>query len=233
MLNHHRWWIMPRRRPIVGRLLLGLGVGLLLIFLWRGAELLTAVGSYLVLENFPVTHNTTTYGVVLAGEFPARTLEAAQLYNEGRLDSIVLTKQVEPAAFQLLTKLGTPMPEEQGRSRQLLIALGVPDTRIIRFSGTPVASTRAEAQSVRDWWQRRATLEAGAKTPARLVIVSSATHTRRAYFVFKEVFGDTAPIFVKPSRFDDYRADQWWQNRSMLKIVALEYEKLFTRHITR
>jgi len=65
-----------------------------------------------------------------------------------------------------------------------------------------------------------------------LIIITSPTHTRRAWLTFNKVFEkDNVRISVVPTLYSDFRPDNWWKTDKYLQDVILEYQKLFYYYI--
>ncbi len=191
----------------------------LIVLAVSSPKLLASLGNYLVLEQFD---GRAAWAVVLAGEFPNRTMEAAQLYREGRIDNILLTRQLESAGLKKLKESGIKAATQQQRSHELLLQLGIPNQQIYRLHD-PANSTKAEAILIKQWLQ---TLQPSTKRPKTLLLVTSKTHTKRANKIFAHILGRQINLAVKPSRYDDFLPSSWWKQRHTITEVILEYEKL-------
>jgi uncharacterized SAM-binding protein YcdF (DUF218 family) len=79
--------------------------------------------------------------------------------------------------------------------------------------------TLDEAQAVREEVENR---ELGS-----IIIITSPTHSRRAWRTFTKVFEDTnVSILSLPTKYSGFSPEDWWKKRKYLKDVLLEYEKL-------
>lgn len=194
-----------------------------LIYLCRTA-ILTELGNYLVLDTsqqMPVAD----YGIILAGEYPERAIEAATLVREGKINRLIVSQNAALRGIGLLKQWKIESRDETSNNMQLLLNLGVPRERVM-VSPVAASSTTDEARLMTGWL-------GGEKIKQRLLIITSAPHSRRAFFVFKSIAGDKVDLAVKPSRFDSFDPHTWWHDRYQLKLVVNEYLKMVTRPLLR
>ncbi len=94
-----------------------------------------------------------------------------------------------------------------------LIERGVPKDHIIRFPHDS-DNTREEAQALaplaiqRHW--------------ARVIVVTSNYHTRRARYIFQHVFPGTIAVRIASARDGSFDVENWWENRKSLKDFTRE-----------
>ena len=156
--------------------------------------------------------------VVLAGAQVDRWLEAVDLHREGLAPSILMSPgYVDPLGDELRGR-GIRLPREIDVHRDAMIQLGIPATAIdIMPHGYD--NTADEAAGVRTIAQSRGW--------TRLIVVTSKYHTRRSLFAFeRELRGSGIEVQVRGSRYDRAQPDGWWQNRSDLRFVVSELQKL-------
>lgn len=195
---------------LVALLLLLAGVA----FLGRG-RLLAALGGFLVVRDPPARADAV---LVLSGEPAERVWEAADLLREGFAPRIVLTTPVALPARAGLERLGIRLPAEPDLARQVALGLGVGPEAVLQVPAT-VESTEAEALAARAWFR--------AHGWQRVIVVTSPYHTRRARRLFREVFGAAGiEALVVPSRHGRFRAEDWWRDRSNVRDLIVEYQKL-------
>ena len=77
-----------------------------LVYLFR-KPLLKIAGSYLIYED-PL--QKCDAGMILAGEFPDRTLEAGDLFKEGYLRYVIMPNEIESSSFSEIRKRNIPIP---------------------------------------------------------------------------------------------------------------------------
>jgi uncharacterized SAM-binding protein YcdF (DUF218 family) len=110
------------------------------------------------------------------------------------------------------------LPPEDELAREVLVRRGVPREAILVI-GQSCAHTEAEAQALGVWLE---------KTPdARVTIVTDGYHTRRARWIFRSVFGDSAEnVSFVSAPWDWFPEDRWWQSEAGLAVIVGEYAKL-------
>ena len=60
-----------------------------------------------------------------------------------------------------------------------------------------------------------------------LIIITSPTHSKRSWLAYKKVFDDMdVRIISLPTRYSQFKTNDWWKKTRYLKDVLLEYEKL-------
>lgn len=155
--------------------------------------------------------------VVLMGSTADRVLEAYDLYAQGFAPVIIMVRSRQIGGQHALEQ-GLRIPGNADISAEALNNLGVPEQGIVILPGE-AASTRDEAVSVLKYLQDRPDLSS-------LILVTSSFHSRRAGMVFKNVLeGTGAMIQIAPSRYTDFQAETWYQDRDSAKWTVLEYLK--------
>lgn len=177
--------------------------------------ILVRVGRYLVVDQALEKADVI---VCLMGRPVERGLEAAKIYQSGFAPKIFVPREELPAAYSVLSKDGIHFPESRDLLLMVLQGSGVP-----KEDCTPgdefVSSTLEEAQVVREL-----VLEEGYRS---LILVTSPTHSRRAWLIFQKAFEkDDIRIIVKSSRYADFKPEDWWKKEKHLQEVVLEYQKL-------
>lgn len=165
------------------------------------------------------TPRAADVGVILAGSFP-RAMYAADLYHQGLIPRVWITKPEREQVLVNLDKLGIAYPRQEEISRAVLIKKGVPEDRI-ELIGDRVVSTIGEARLVAGLLEQRPDLRS-------VLIVTSRFHVRRAEAVFRYVLRSVpqATICVVGSPYDGFVADRWWTDRESAREVVLETAKL-------
>ncbi len=180
--------------------------------------LLAWVTAQLLVVHTPVSKADAI--VVMSGSatFRERARHAAALYNEGRAPRIVLTNDHLKSSWS---------PEEQRnpfyyeRSRDELRRAGVPDDKIAVIM-VPITGTYDEAVLLKDYSE--------ANQLSSLLVVTSAYHSRRAFWTFQRVFRGTGKsIGIDPAGpgLETPSAATWWLHRLGWQMVPSEYVKLF------
>lgn len=158
--------------------------------------------------------------LVLAGSsaYVERTERAAELYKAGRAPRIFLTDDGTRGGWSRAESRNVPFVE---RARKNLIENGVAESAIEILPET-VDGTKSEADAL----LRRA---AGSDLK-RIVLVTSAYHTRRALRTFEKVFAEDASdteIGIEFAAPGNQTASPlwWWLSPDGWRAVAGEYVK--------
>ena len=172
-------------------------------------------GHYLIVDR-PLQKSDAI--VVLAGAQVDRWLEAVDLHREGLAPSILMSPgYVDPLGDELRAR-GIRLPREIDVHRDAMIQLGIPATAI-EIMPHGYDNTADEAAGVRTIARSRGW--------TRLIVVTSKYHTRRSLFAFqRELRGSGIEVEVRGSRYDRAQPDGWWRNRSDLRFVVAELQKL-------
>jgi uncharacterized SAM-binding protein YcdF (DUF218 family) len=177
--------------------------------------LLTSLGDYLVLKQTPPQSDLI---VCLAGGNIERGIGAAEAYHEGLAPRVFIAREDPPDGYRTLEERGLDYPEDVDLLARLLEDLGVPESAII-VNRQPVATTYEEARLLHK--------VVGNKGYRSLIIVTSPTHTRRSWLIFKKVFeGTPVKIFVLATPYSQFDPKDWWRHRKYLREVIIEYQKL-------
>lgn len=177
--------------------------------------ILTQLGKYLVVQHPPAKSDLI---VCLAGGDVERGLATADLFAKGLASRIFIAREPLPDGFETLKQKGIAYPESIDLLMMILKGLGVPETAVIR-GDQPVQSTFEEAERVGDLIKE--------KKFRSLILVTSPTHSRRAWLTFRQVIPDKDfRITVIPTPYSKFRAEDWWKTRKYVREVILEYQKL-------
>jgi uncharacterized SAM-binding protein YcdF (DUF218 family) len=178
------------------------------------APLLERAGRFLIAEDAPQQSDAI---VVLSGSFPDRILEAVALYRDGYARQVVLCREPENHALNLLRERGVEMQPGYERNRYVAEKLGVPP-QAISVVGESAGSTFGEARQVLRYARERGF--------GSILLVTSKIHTRRAAVIYRHLAGDRIRILTRPARDDSFRPETWWKNRAQVRRVFIEYQKL-------
>lgn len=113
------------------------------------------------------------------------------------------------------------LPSNAELTRQLAVKTGVSDSLITILPGR-ASSTRDEAVILANYIKRHPDMDT-------IIIVSSASHTRRSSIIFNNVMNDQGlqvKVITFPSPYSQFVARKWWKHRDSAKTVVLEYLKL-------
>ena len=188
---------------------------ILLFILWEyHAAILTFAGKYLVLEHKPEKADLI---VCLGGNNIERGLAAADAYNAGLAPLIYISRPRVPDGLDLLEERNVKYPEEADLLEAFLRDLKIPPGAVIR-DGTYVEITFDEAVRIKE-----VVVEREFKS---LIMITSPTHSRRAWRTFQKVFEGTGiRIYSLPSSYSSYNPETYWHEIKYLKEVILEYQK--------
>jgi uncharacterized SAM-binding protein YcdF (DUF218 family) len=177
--------------------------------------ILTQLGKYLVMQH-PATKSDLI--VCLAGGDVERGLASAELFAKGLAPRIFIAREPIPDGLETLKQKGIAYPESVDLVMMIFKGLGVPETAVIR-GDRPVQSTFEEAERVGALIKE--------KKYRSLILVTSPTHSRRAWLTFRQVIPDKDfRITVIPTPYSKFRAEDWWKTRRYVREVILEYQKL-------
>lgn len=200
---------MTLRRPLSIAALALAALGIVAVIAHEPA--LRAVGGALVVEDALASADAI---VVVAGGIPTREVAAAGLYREGIAPRVVLSNQFTPKRIHDLIALGARRLDYQGESRVVLEKHGVPSSAIVALTA-PVKTTEAELKIVGE--------TARANGWRRVILVTSAPHSRRVKLVWSREGPPGVEGLVRPVQEDDFLEDGWWLKRRQAEAVLHEY----------
>ena len=183
---------------------------LLVVFLWRG-------GHWLVAESDLQEADAV---VVLLGGTPERELEAADVYNNGYAQKIILSRFATHSR-KLLDSFRIEMPSGSENTVSVLRQLGVAAEHIVIAPGTN-SSTRGEARAVANYLGQHPHI-------GSVILVTSPPHMRRASMTFKREFRKLdrrVDIIARPSSHSDFEPKHWYRCRQHIRRVLMEYLKI-------
>lgn len=159
--------------------------------------------------------------VVLAGSgaYASRVRTAAALYRNGASTRVVLTDDGEKSGWSAAEQRNIPFVE---LARRALLAGGVRESDIEVVAGL-ATGTAAEARLVAG--------RAAAGRWRSLLLVTSATHTRRALWTFERAFaargsGVALGVAAAPRDSTTARGIAWWLAPGGWRDVGAEYVKI-------
>ena len=157
-------------------------------------------------------------GIILAGDF-SRALYASDLYHQGFVPRVWLSRPERERSLRQLDALGVPYPRQEEVSRAVLLQKEVPADRIELF-GNGVMSTIEEARAVAELLGQRPDVHS-------LLLITSRFHVRRAEAIFRTILKDYPYLEIQAvgSPYDGFVVDQWWKDRDSARQVVLETAK--------
>ena len=148
--------------------------------------------------------------VVLSGGLATRPFEAAELWQRGLADKILISQPSEERSVSI-----GAMPSHSELNREILLKLGVPGGVIETF-GTANQNTRDEAVSLREWAERNAA--------SAFIIPTEIFPARRVRWIFRREFSGTAVKIVVLSFDSPFTRREWWKTEH--GVVAFQNEVL-------
>jgi len=191
-----------------GALLLSL---VILTFAFR-SQILTSIANYLIIKDELQPADAI---VLLNGDFDTRPFRAGELYKQGLAPIIVVARAENTPVVDL-----DLIPNDTDVSVGVMESLGVPREKIIILpvsGGT--TSTFEEAAAVKQYTK--------SNSVHRIILVTSAFHTRRARWIFVKAFA-SSPVSLElaPVPYTDFDHTNWWKNETGLITLNNEYIKL-------
>jgi uncharacterized SAM-binding protein YcdF (DUF218 family) len=180
-----------------------LGIG---VCVFGHGAFLRAAGQLLVIDD-PVEPAMAI--VVLAGGFPVREIEAADLYRAGFAPRIILVPELQNREAELRA-LGLPTTSDLRRN--LLTRLGVPPDAVVVLQD-PATTTVDELQIA-----ARATDRQGPP----VILVTSRFHTRRVGLTWAYLNGGQPRAIVRGARTDPFDPAGWWHDPGSVRAVLHE-----------
>jgi len=188
--------------------LLFLALLCLTIYLARH-PLMRLAGGWLVVED--TLENADAIIVLSDDNFYAdRATRAAELYRQN-LAPAVVASGVRLRPYAGISELMT----------HDLIERGVPKERIVPLP-QDADNTREEAEAIKGLVAQK-----GWKS---VIIVTSNYHTRRARYIFHQVFPSNTNIAVASARDADFDPSNWYEHRRAVKRFEHEVLGLFAAH---
>jgi len=180
------------------------------------APILTRLGEYLIVKHSPQESDLI---VCLVGANVERGLATADAFQKGLAPQIFMAREESVDGYDLLRERGIDYPGDVDLMVMLLEQLGI-SRSVFLTSDRTVDSTIDEAEYIRDL-----VIEKGYKS---LILVTSPTHSRRAWLTFKKVFKESGvKIISLPSSYSKFNPENWWEQRKYVREVIIEYQKLF------
>jgi uncharacterized SAM-binding protein YcdF (DUF218 family) len=207
---------LTRRR--VGVVLMGLAV-LVALAVVLHRPLLRTAGRALIVDD---PRERVDAIVVVAGSTPSREAQAAALFREGWAPQVLVSRQFVPDRVQRLIDMGIRPHDFQGESVLALEKFGVPRSAIITLD-QPVEITETELRAVG--------AEARARGWRRVMLVTSASHSRRVKVVWGRETGGTVEARVAAAEDECAGREGWWRRRRCSEALLHEYLGLLALYL--
>ena len=135
-----------------------------------------------------------------------------------------MAKKSKPDGFEYLTKKVRNYPADFDLFTLLMEGFQIPE-KVILSPVDRVDNTLDEVRLVHKF-----VLERGFKS---VIVITSLTHSRRAWLTFTKVFkDDDIKIISLPSHYQLFNPKDWWKKRKRINDLILEYQKLIYYKIT-
>lgn len=174
-------------------------------------------GEWLVKKNVP---EHSDFIVMLMGSFPERVLEVNDAWKKGLADNLILIEE-HMGPFMQLESQGINVLSTCEQAVASLISLGIPEESITVLPGS-ARSTLDEALIIKSFLSEK-------KDADTLLLISSPTHMRRAFMIFRKVLHDhESPVFIgcQPSSYSSFRETKWWRRKEDIQLVLAEFVKV-------
>ena len=189
--------------------------GVALLFFFLSAPMLTFPGRWLLLDKKPERSDAVV--VLYTGvDYYPRLMEAANLYEKDYVEKVVVNGNRKSDALRSIEARGfkecCPWYEDMVR---ILEVLGVPGKDIVHISAEDAYDTVSEAQIV-----GVALIRLGFRS---VIITTSKFHSRRAAFIWRNMYKDRLKVQAAPARTDPYDPTSWWKQGRQIRWVLSEY----------
>jgi len=200
------------KRPIVIVCLLIVLLSISFLFV---RKVLPLAGEFLIMDS-EVSHSDVV--VVLNGgvDYYPRLIEAASIYNNGLAGQIIVNGNRKTDVLRRLEAKGFKSACYWCEDRLRMLSLfHVPREKITCISAEDVYDTVSEAKYLGEILIR--------KGYTRVIITTSKFHTRRACFIWKQLFGKRLSISAVSAKEDPFAPDRWWKSGRQVRWVLAEY----------
>ena len=184
-----------------------------MIFL--AGPLLRTIGSLLVIDDPPVVSDAIV--VLNTGvEYYPRLIQAADIYRRQLVRKVVINGNRKTDTLRKLEKQGfercCPWFTD---SVGILTLLEVQEEDIVKISVEDAYDTVSEARVVgRELVHRRF---------RRIIITTSKSHTRRARFIWHNMYKNELVVSMTAAKSDPYDPSKWWRDGRQIRWVLAEY----------
>jgi uncharacterized SAM-binding protein YcdF (DUF218 family) len=203
---------LSKKKTIYTVLCLLLTVILMYVF---SGMLFVFVGNCLVLDEEPVRSDAIV--VLNTGvEYYPRLIESADLFNKGLANKIIINGNRKTDQLRALEERGfVPCCPWYEDSLRILSMYGVQREHVIWISAEDAYDTVSEAEIVGEEILREGLNQ--------IILATSKSHTRRASFIWKRLYGDRLSICTVAAKADPYDREGWWKDGRQIRWVLAEY----------
>lgn len=199
------------RKPLADRLCRWTFAAFVALLLLMGGALVFA-GRWLAMEaDAPIAGDVA---VVLAGSYD-RTLHAVDLYRQGLVRRVVISRPVAEPVHLRLARRGISIASEEDTQRQILTRLGVPASVTDVLPGSS-RNTRDESVALARYLGDR---------PLKVIVVTSPLSARRVAMILGRhvTRGQLVQVVATPYEEFEWR---WWRDPASARVVLLELAKV-------
>ena len=209
MIAHKKKWLY------IG----GITLFIFLLLIVFTPKILMLAGQWVVVSDTPLRSDAIV--VLHTGvELYPRLIQAADLYSQGYADKVVINGNRKTDVLRELERQGfrgcCPWYEDSVR---VLNLMGVPTEKVIRISAEDAYDTVSEAEIV-----GKTVIEAGIN---RIILTTSKYHTRRARFIWQEMYEGQLEVQAVAAQSDPYNPEGWWHEGKQIRWVLAEYGTWF------
>lgn len=151
--------------------------------------------------------------IILAGP-PSRSFYAAELYNQGYVKDVYVTRPAREDWFKLIDELGIYFPKTEQMQYDVLIKKGVP-AKHIHVVGGICKSTVDEAEVANSVFKGK---------DCHILVVTSPYHVKRAQMIFENKM-DECRFKVLATPYETFHK-KWWTDQDSARNVLLEVTKI-------
>ena len=156
--------------------------------------------------------------VLLMGSVGDRALGAVDLYEQGKVESILMVRSHLPG-YEELQERGITITGDVDNSNIVLTESGVAKEDIIIVPGN-AQSTQDEAVAIAQYLKNRPDVDT-------ILLVTSKFHSHRSELIFNKALADLdVEIYSAPTPYDPFQARGWYKDREDIQSVITEYIKL-------
>lgn len=184
------------------------------VFAWLFPHaILTPVAQFLVVCETPQPSDAIV--ILLGGDAPDRVFKAADLFRHSLAPRIVFGSGFVDQTFMKDAPPGFVWLAPSLRFETALESLGIPKEEIALIDTSSAFDTSGELSAIAAY--------ARSHHWSRLVLVSSATHSRRVGIIWHRIAPDL-PVFVCGA--EDPELSTWWKSSRAIRSMGYEYGAL-------
>jgi len=211
---------MIQRKSTSRRKLFVLGALIPVLFLiFFTGPTLRKLGGLLVVDETPSSSDAVV--ILNTGlEFYPRLIEASEIYRQGLVHKVVINGNRKTDTLRELEANGfTRCCPWYADAVRILAMGGVPQKDIIWISAEDAYDTVSEAQAVGRELLRHQV--------AKIIITTSKYHTRRARFIWQNMYDNQLTVTMVSAKSDPYDPNNWWKDGRQVRWVLAEYGAWF------